>query len=72
MFYSQTTPRWVRLRVPMVYNRGMPRTWVTISTLIAVVRTGWTGYSNPPDIKQILINMFMHPADDDPILFNLL
>ena len=32
---------------------------------------GWHGYSAPPDLKQILINMFMHPADDDPVQYNL-
>ena len=32
---------------------------------------GWTGYSAPPDLKQILINMFMHPADDNKVQYNL-
>jgi hypothetical protein len=29
------------------------------------------GYSAPPDVKQILINMFMHPTDNFPEQFNL-
>lgn len=51
----------------------IPRPYCDPIENVNVLKTerGWMGYSAPPDIKQILINMFMHPADNNPTQFNL-